>query len=287
MDPLQEIRYAAIGLRTGENISIDCPFCRGGTNRDRRTCSIGRMVSGALVYVCHRVKCKEDGRIDSNGSYRQGIVAKRPEFVPRVYSGAIEELPDEAVTYLADCYGIRPEASRTHVGWDSNNKRTIWQIAGPNGAVRGYELRHLRPSARQGGPKSVSYRHSESPWIGYYPHTSYVDSGSWVYAKDESQGLLIVVEDVVSALKVSEYTGAASLMGTSLTVEKVQELTGRNAEVILALDRDATEKARCMIQRYAFLMPGIRMLPLQKDMKYWSGPEIEELVYIGENLKTT
>ena len=95
------------------------------------------------------------------------------------------------------------------------------------------------------------------------------------------------MEDVISALRVSEYSPAISLMGTSLTTEKATELRARPETIILALDRDATERSRYFIERYAFVMPGVKMIPLQKDMKYWSGPEIEELVYIGNNIEIT
>jgi hypothetical protein len=245
------------------------------------------MVSGAVVFLCHRASCNKTGKVDGNVTCHSDWNRPGPvEFVPRVYSGTIEELPDDVTTRLTNKYGISPETCRFNVRWNSDSKRTVWQIASPLGAVRGYELRDCFAVAGQDRAKTIHYRHSPDPWIGY---TSPIELGlaeSWSGSEALAQHkILIVVEDVVSALKISPYTRAASLMGTSLSLEKAGELGKVSQNIILALDKDATEKARMLIQRYAFLVPNIRLLPLQKDMKYWSGPEIEELVYIGENLK--
>lgn len=286
---LTEIRHAAIGLPVGANVSIDCPFCKGGANRDRRTCSVGRVAPDSVAYICHRAKCEEarDGGhvpYGGGGGFAQQIhqPERRDEFVPRVYSGAIEELPDELSAKFTDKYGLSPETCRANIGWDSPSKRAVWKIVSPAGAVRGYELRYCFGTPGPNWTKSVPYRHSPSPWIGYFwdEGTSFgrSDSSVWEARREKP---LFAVEDVVSALKVSRIVPSCSLMGTGLTFEKVVELGGVSKNIVLALDLDATEKARSLISRYSFILPQVKILCLRRDMKYWSYKDIEEVAQLA------
>jgi hypothetical protein len=244
-----------------------------------------------VAFVCHRAKCSKHGRVAYGGA--GGFVSsgssgpeRRDEFVPRVYSGAIDELPEEYCAKFADKYGFSAETCRTNIGWDPDSKRSVWKIVSPAGAIRGYELRYCFGTPGPGWAKSVPYRHSPSPWIGHFwdEGTSFGRGDSSV-REARRQKPLIVVEDVVSGLKVSKLSPAASLMGTGLTFDKVVELGGISDNIVVALDLDATEKARALVSRYSFILPQVKLLCLRRDMKYWSYGDIEEIVYLAGNGK--
>lgn len=271
------IRSAAAGLRSGESRSIDCPICLGGRNKDKRTMGLGVMASGGVWYVCRRIKCGRKGWIDGPPPAARPVEST---FVPRVFSDEIEELPDDVRDKIAALYGISAEAISANVGWNSTSERTVWKIVGPAGVIRGYELRHHVGITCAYRSKPLHYRHSPNPWIGYYRDESTEwgrGSSPLIWDASKREDDLLVVEDSVSALKVSKYFWAASIMGTNLSIDKAIELSKLSDRVIIALDRDATNKTREVIARYGFVLAGARMLPLRKDMKYWSYEEIKSL----------
>jgi hypothetical protein len=83
---------------------------------------------------------------------------------------------------------------------------------------------------------------------------------------------VIIVEDLASALAVSLHTRCTgvALCGTSLSSEGANELRGRgyNARTLICLDRDATERAADLRQKWAAVIGGtVRVVPLRKDIK--------------------
>lgn len=252
-----QLRLHAAALGSGDSVKIVCPFCRGGRSGEE-SLSLTRTATGAVVYQCHRAQCPRKGRLDgSYGLHDKGDGTRRPsEFEPRIYSGAIEELPDEARDFFTGKYSFSAETVNRYVGWDPEYKRSVWQVNSPAGAVRGFELRAIHDTRR---PKTLHYRHSADAWVGYY---------------GEITNQIVVVEDLVSALKVSSVCRSASLMGSHLSLEKLLDVAKISENIILALDRDATAKASAFCLRYALLIPDLRMMPLQRDLKYWTHEEI-------------
>lgn len=55
-------------------------------------------------------------------------------------------------------------------------------------------------------------------------------------------------------------------------------IAGNKDEMILALDRDATEKALKFIIEWRFLAPNFRAVPLSKDLKYSPDNHIREIL---------
>jgi hypothetical protein len=67
-------------------------------------------------------------------------------------------------------------------------------------------------------------------------------------------------------------------MGTNLNLDKLLDLLGVSERIVLALDRDATDKALEYAKRYALLAPDMRVLPLQRDLKYEDTTTIREMM---------
>lgn len=258
MNEYQEIRGLLAGLYEGEESGGHlCPFCRGGRHGEH-TLSVKRLSTGG-VYVCHRASCGRRGRIDGGAGFHDNVT-KKSEFEPRRYTGSLVPLPDAAYEYYWTKYGIS-ESDLGYVAWSPEYERTVWQVLDSRTYLRGYELRAIDDRK----PKTLHYRQVDEPWVGWFRD----------YPKDET---IVIVEDVISAFKVSKVFASVSLMGTHLNLEKLLDVLEVSDDIVLALDRDATNKALEYSKRWAMLAPSIKVLPLERDLKLETIEEIERKV---------
>jgi DNA primase len=87
---------------------------------------------------------------------------------------------------------------------------------------------------------------------------------------------VFVVEDIPSAISISDWVTGYALLGTSLRDEHIKELT-KYQQVIIALDKDATDKALTMMREINNVVPtGILML--DKDLKTLGDEERERTI---------
>lgn len=88
--------------------------------------------------------------------------------------------------------------------------------------------------------------------------------------------IAVVVEDVPSAISISEWVSGYALLGTSLRDRHIQELCTYR-RVVVALDKDATDKALTIMRALNTIVPtGILML--QKDLKSMGDAERERTI---------
>jgi hypothetical protein len=277
-DDFIQLRHIAAELPTGttDNKAV-CPFCRGGANGDNGF-SITRISESEAAYCCHRASCGRAGRIavwgfrlESTKSDNSTDIRKK-EFTPRLYTGATGQLDSEWNSEILDRYGLQSDES-DWAGWcmDLETKRLVCPIFSPTGMVRGFETRisklqrSLVELAKK-SPKTSHYRQVEGVWVAWYRRIK--------------AGAVLVVEDVISALKASRHIQACALMGSHMDEDSLLEIIQVAAEepIFLALDKDATHKAEKFIQKYRFVAPNLRFCPLSKDLKYLSDQEIESLI---------
>lgn len=265
MNAYDHLRVVSSTLHLGEDRGGEvCPFCNGGRTREA-TLSIRRVGPLTTLYVCHRASCGRKGRIGPSVAFHDlgSVKAEKPE---RRFTGEISDVPEEVRSKFIEDYGI-DLAATSSVGWNVDAQKTVWGIRGPDGALRGYELRRYRGDA---GPKTDHFRHDrEDPWCG------------WYFPNQLSLGRrIIAVEDPVSALKVSKQYPCCSLMGSHIDLDRLVELVevALDDPILVCLDRDATDKANKLAKRYAMLAPNMIAVPLQVDMKYMTHDEIHQLV---------
>lgn len=68
-------------------------------------------------------------------------------------------------------------------------------------------------------------------------------------------------------------------MGTSLNLDRVTELIKTTqGPLVLALDRDAWDKAVKLCERYMFIAPNLVPMKLERDLKYETHMTIREMV---------
>lgn len=267
-----ELRHIAGEIPVGTtDTSRTCPFCGGGRNGDRGF-SITRTDEATVLYICHRATCHRSGRVAAWGhrlpllDTSQEDRPKDKPFTPRVYTGDTGELDSEWLSEILGRYGLEPtEAARAMWRVGGDDGLLVCPVLSPTGIRRGVETRRskTRPGSG-GGAKTGTYKELDEPWMGWY--------------RGIRADPVVIVEDLVSALKVSRWYQAVSLMGSHVGLDHVQEILGVTENAVLALDRDATDRAIEYIQEWRLLIPNFRMVHLSKDLKYQSDEEILTLI---------
>lgn len=95
------------------------------------------------------------------------------------------------------------------------------------------------------------------------------------------EGTCVVVEDVVSAIKVSEMVDTMPLMGTHLNHDRAVVLTSLYRNIVIWLDNDAIKQAMGHVRLLQQVAPGVEVYVLQTtgDPKDHSLEEIYDLLY--------
>lgn len=249
-------------LNAGDTLSGQlCPRCKGG-NGHEYSLSVGRTEDGWLWWRCHRASCNFRGSDQSNGPKPRGEGYKR-EVGKLDYSST--QLKPEQVNDLCERLNLTPNLIATAKWrWTPDYEgRVIMPILAPNGSVRGEQLRSYDPTARS---KGMIQRLSEADELMCW------------YVFQRYPSILVIVEDQPSALRIAGVKGMAglALLGTSLSYERALEIKslGIKSEV-LCLDNDATSKAVATVVEYRRLLPRIKMVALQKDVKNMTQEEFD------------
>jgi hypothetical protein len=241
-----------------------CPFCRGGTHGDRGF-SVTRSDEATVKYKCHRATCGRAGVIAAWGhrlAPKDSGDTPLPirKFTPRLYLGNTGELGGRWVSSLSHRFGLSKEELDKE-GWseDIETGRLIVPVCSPLGVRRGFESRRA-PWQDAGGSKTLHYRDRDEVWMGW--------------TRNVKSGPIVLVEDLISALKVGRQFQTCSLMGTYLGEDHVEEILEVGGNVIIALDKDATDKAYGYVREWNLLIPNFRHVRLSKDLKYSTDEEI-------------
>ncbi len=270
-----QLRHFAATVENGTTERTECPWCGGGADHERAF-AVTRTSEAEALYKCHRASCGRSGRFpvwgfrlrqisDNSKQVSDSTSEERKSFTPRLHTCDTFELGDEWAAELLDLYEIgRDEANRA--GWrvEVNSGNLVCQVRSPLGVVRGVEVRRSKMQVPHvSSPKTKSYRVLDEPWMGWY--------------RTISTGPIILVEDAISALKVSRHFQVVCLHGSHIALEmllEALEIAGIKQSLVLALDKDATSKALKFIVEWRFLAPNFRAVPLEQDLKYVSDKEI-------------
>jgi DNA primase len=101
---------------------------------------------------------------------------------------------------------------------------------------------------------------------------------SFYPGKDTAINRWIIVEDQISAIKLSAYGyNAVALLGTHLNMSKVREIQRVAKEVVIALDADATNKAFKMAKEFGLAFDRVKVAIMKQDAKDTSAGEFLEI----------
>ena len=251
--------HMALGLDIGGTLREICPKCGGGTHKEK-SLSVSLDDSGYMLWKCWRASCGFSGR-----RLLWGVVqdyASRPKKLGKTFTGLLEPLSDVQISLIKEAFGIHVYK---HWRWAPEYSRIRMPIFGPKGENRGCILRTLPGSDIQ--PKTLTFKENyEDPWMHW--------SGP------PKEGLIpVIVEDMFSAANLQQSNiPSICLLGTHLSLDKVREIVSYYPEAVLALDKDAYEKAVGYAGTFRHLI-GLKVWKLEKDLKYVSSDRIREAYY--------
>lgn len=239
-----------------------CPQCKGGRTNEY-TMSVSRNGS-TLLWKCHRASCPFAGT-DSAGRFNElPSTAPTPTrgMVGRVYLRQADKVPEHIRECLERDYFFSQRQVNL-LGWIEEEQRVVLPVTGWNREELGCVLRS------ESGAKPKALTHTEPDAIACFRN--------W-QSKE-----CIIVEDIYSAIRASEYVSAVALLGTNINEERISTITEpKFNKYFLALDRDAFGSAIRMSVRYKHLC---RMNPvkLDKDIKNMAPYELKEFMHEIKN----
>jgi ribosomal protein L37AE/L43A len=237
----------SLGLQNDESRRMDCPSCG-----HKKTFSVTNQ-GGTLMWNCFYADCGVKGRTGlritrSNSDNVVAILSKNnqektpscsevPFVKPKSWSRVI---PSRGMDYV---HLVNTSGRYDDIYFDVIRDRLVYPIYDTLGSLRDGVGRTMT------GEKPKWYRY------GNYA------GGFRIGTSD----IAIVVEDVPSAVSISDWVSGYALLGTSLRDRHIQELSAYR-RVIFALDKDATDKALTMMRALHNIVP-TGMLILDKDLE--------------------
>ena len=237
----------SLGLFEGESRRMDCPSCN-----HKGTFSVTN-TNGELMWNCFHAECTVRGRTDrkitrNNSDNILSILSKNthkqtslcpdvPFEKPKCWSRQISQ---KGLDYVDS---VHTSGRYDDIYYDVRHKRLVYAIHDKDGRLvdgAGRTLTGARPKWYRYGNYRGGFRIGTSDTV-------------------------FVVEDIPSAISISDWATGYALLGTSLRDEHIAELT-KFKKVVVALDKDATDKALTYMRSLNTLVPtGILML--DKDLK--------------------
>ena len=245
----------ALGLHNEESRRMDCPSCG-----NKKTFSVTNN-NGTLMWNCFHADCAVKGRTNrritrDNSDNILAILSKNtqekttscpevPFVKPKSWSRVI---PPRGLDYVNL---VNTSGRYDDIYYDVQRERLVYPIYDTLGLLR------------DGVGRSMT---GERP--KWYRYGNY-DGGFRIGTSD----IAFVVEDVPSAISISEWVSGYALLGTSLRERHINELRTYR-RVVIALDKDATDKALTYMRALNTLVP-TDILMLDKDLKSLGDTERE------------
>ena len=210
-------------LKNGETRRMDCPAC-GGKNTFTVTKN-----SGSVLWNCYKASCNIKGATGT--AFSREEFARRMEPEKSVERFTIPDsftlnFPDRMIKYMTTNHVLDAwKDNRVEMYHDVVQNRAVFIIKSSGQTIDAVGRALSR------GIKWHRYGKSKQPFV---------------VKTDTSHA--IVVEDAASAAAVSEYGTGIALLGTHLTDEALDVITGYRS-VTVALDRDAINKALHLTKR--------------------------------------
>lgn len=250
-----EVEFEYSNLQDGETRSGQvCPSCNGGASKEK-SFSVSRS-GGVLLYNCFRATCNFGGAIGgikNSGGSSSGTERSRSQ----AYVG-IAPLNTDDVKFLAKKFGLTADAidlagiKRTTATAGVYSGRICFPIYGPDLRQRGAVYRSYTGAS----PKSLTQLNDSS-----------AIAMAWYVRKRKSKAL-VIVEDQVSAIKLSSFYDSVALLSTNLSDAKVKEIESKKySRIYLCLDNDAVGVAVNLMVKLRSKLPQLQMIGLAKDIK--------------------
>lgn len=272
---IKDIQQIAANTPVGQESREICPACEGGSTRER-SLSVRRSSDTTANFVCYRASCDlgkgavachvQDGKV-LNWKSKPVTKNKRE---PELFS-----LSQDSVDLMMDKYQMTEDHIRYAGVKLTKDKRLAFPINGPNRERPGILIKK-EPKLYCG---IREYSSIPAKWI--YLRNKDANLASWYRAfrhTKKNSDTLVVVEDIISAVRLSDYTDSLALLGTDMLRGVIEDIKRhRYKKVWLALDNDAIKKAFHLVRRLSNELP-MNVMYLERDIKNMPQDDIAKLM---------
>ena len=267
MSELNYIKQEALSLAVGDEEKVFCPFC---DNRKpwAPSLKITRIPEG-ILYHCYRAVCSGQGFIGtlpSNLLKESAAQSTVKLFKPRPYKKDTTEILYAMYEYILKNYCITKTELKRNGILQTGGTDEVGLVM-PLFNRMGYEFGHTTKIIHANGTqlKAIHYLTTDTCKL-HYAVGSNCDGAT-----------VILVEDVLSAIRVSEFRQGVALLGTHLNDAMVKDLLIAGFKnVIVALDPDAISKATTMRQKYSLFFNTFSVVALPDDPKDLSRTRLQK-----------
>jgi len=274
---ISHVQDIASGLDTGESHRGICPECLGGSSGEQ-SFSVNKVSDVTASYICFRATCglgsgmvatyNDGSRVFRSGTKAVSENKRTPDMYP---------LSQDAVDLLKEKYGLTEQQIRYSGVKLTYDKRLAFPIRSPNNVHKGFSIRkekELYSGSREYGsiPKSWKFikdkEQSQASWYRCKRHSK----------KNSNQ--LVVVEDMLSAVRLTPYCDSVALLGTNLLRPVIKTIKQHRYEAVwLGLDEDAIKKAFSLVRRLQSELPNMNVMYLPKDIKNMTEDELRDQMF--------
>ncbi len=253
---------------------MDCPEC-GKHNK----LMVGPADEGGHWFKCLSVGCPTFGTTEANHSAKPKPAEAEPASGRKLYQPYRRDPryePPSSKDYLRynSRYGVLNREVRRLLAGNfyrgADGSVDVLPVYGPEQEERGYVERNFNYDS---GPKALlrPYRDIPEPMVSWY----------WPKLTRPNWPCLAIVEDQISAARLSRYFPTVALLGTSLDWHAQQEITRiaknlRAPRICVILDNDAQNL--CVGLAHKFPGRGIAIPVFHEDVKDMSPEDFNNLV---------
>lgn len=260
-DHRQTILLLGGDLEEGESTPYgECPECKKpGTKSFNVT-----RTQGGLLYNCFRDSCDLRGYIGA----RSAIPSKRKKRKvkdSKPYTRTLRPMSGPERARFLIKHGLDYETLVLgRFKYAPEDDAYAFPVMDPRGYERGLVIRYY--DGREN--KAIAYPDiPDAPWQSWYINNSV-----------EPFKVVALVEDQVSALKLSQWITTVAILGTSMSEAQALEVTNVKPDrVIIALDEDAANSADKLRKWYGLLWGDVEIVYLTLDVKDMQDAEIIEV----------
>ena len=230
-----------------------------------------------IFYRCFRVSCKESGFIPSPTYSSKVYASPKRKFTPKQFTWDTVSLPPQLEDMLYEKYTITKDEIKVNgIKYAPEIDSLVLPIFNSVGYECGIATKVVNRNTDR--PKVVNYFFNDYSRL-HYPQREQSTDNSRCSKRGAPSKRLVVVEDILSSIRVNRYGTAVSLLGTNMTNAQAKELSEINREMIIALDPDATNVAIRMKRMYGLSFRNIKVVHLSCDPKDYDTDEqlIEEI----------
>lgn len=241
-------------LSEGESVRSDCPSCKG-----RKTFTATKM-DGKVIYNCYKLGCGTKG-VESIG-YSKREIGERLSRITNDTTDTVDFDMPEYVTHDVS----KPSMQKFIRRWNLTSAYTMYDVRDDRAV---FPIRNKRGKLIDAVGRALSF--NTIKWLRYSGKADYYLSGT-------STSCAIVVEDVISAIVVSQMFNVAgvAILGTSLNAEH-KKMLSRYDTVLVALDPDAVTKTLKYTLDLRNYVGSVSAVSLTDDIKYKKDKDVETI----------